>query len=728
MPRFFVLLTLTIILGVMGTSPARATEFHPIRNAKIYSGDALDVAQAFLRDRAVQFDLHTVELVHRNTLARGDYRTVRFVQRYEGLPVLGAAAVVRVAPSAQVTVAAFRVARELTVSVTPYVSHQEVRTLLYSLVGPWAANGPLKFVLIVVPEDRGPGRLAWQVDVPNGVGGLRYLVDAHRGVVLHARSLAVHTLGRVYPISSVVTPDATDVELVDLDDATPLLLTGWNGQLKVTQYVSGGQQSTYVLEQTLTTSNGTDFLYDPPTDPTDATDGFAQVGLYYHLTRMRDFFANDHGVDFSLPAYGLTAVANLMEDGQPYDNAFFSQQGMGAPWNTPNLIGIGQGTTLDYADDSDVFLHEFTHYVNHVAVGFNMGQTGATEYGLSTFSGSIGEGVSDYFACTVNGDPVLGEASLAAGGSARDLTDTSKMCPDDMFGEVHLDGEIIGSVSWSLYEAFGKALADQLVWGATTLLLPHASFGDYAQALVQTANEMVTGGQLVAADVQTLQNTLDARGLTDCFPEMPIVPTEPRVANLFGLDLLAQFMGTTCQGARDFGLELSSLFHHRATPEATDEGIRMSVQVTPQGGSGLQWKLYARAGQHVSFGGGGFMPQVQQYDYESEWFTDPNGELVINDASTPPFDPSQTYHFILVHQNCPTAEAVITVESAPAAPPPDAGVDAGSVVDSSVSPDASGLRRNPKDGCSCRSTGGGNGAALLLLLALGLLWRRRRQG
>jgi len=723
MPRYFAFVAFAFLLVWGGTTPARAVEFHSIRSTRTYSGDALEVARAFLQERAGRYDLQRVDLVHRTTLARGDYRTVRFDQQYAGLPVIGAAAVVRVSPAARVTVAAFRVSRDLTVSATPYVSRTEVRTLLHSLVGPWAASGPLTFRLAVVAEARGPGHLVWQVDVPTGLGGLRYLVDAHRGVVLHMRPLAIETLGRVYPISSVVTPNATDLELVDLDDASPLVLTGWGGQFVVTNYVSGGGQLDLAVEQTLHPSDGTDFIYDPPADPTDPTDGFAQVGLYYHLTRVRDFFAGDLGVDFSHPAYSLTAVANMMEDGQPMDNAYFSEQGMGAPWNTNNLIAIGQGTTLDFADDSDVFLHEFTHYVSHVAVGYNMGQIAANEYGISPYSSSIDEGLADYFACTVNGDPLLGEAALVPFGSGRDLTDTSKVCPDDVYGEVHMDGELIGSVSWTLRESFGKAAADQLVWGALTLLLPYATFGDFAQALVQTAGEMVIGGDLVAADVQTLQDALDARGLSDCFQDLPIAPAAPRMINMFGLDLFGGMMGGTCQDVRNYGVQLSSMFHFRATPADGDEGIRLSVQLTPEGGNDLIWKIFGRAGDHVTFGGGGYLPEVTVYDYQSNWLDGTAGELVIDASSDPSFDPGQTYHFVLVHQNCPSSQAVITVEPIQSSVDPDGGVDG----DASVSADASVPGDDPKKGCACRASGGGGGGLPLVLLALVLIWRRRRQ-
>ncbi|MFH2008999.1 MAG: hypothetical protein ABI333_20585, partial [bacterium] len=343
--KFFLsLLLILTLLAPTGSVSADGSELHAIRRSPRYGGSPVQAARAFLTDRAGEYDLWEVTLVHKITLALGDFRTVRFVQQYEGLPVLRTGAAVRVAPNGRVTVAAFRVARMLVQSTVPLVTRGEVRTLLASHVGPWAAAGRIGFRLAVLPEEEGPGFLVWQVTVPTGKGGLRFLIDAHRGVMLDSRPLAIEALGRVYEISALTTPDPTDLELLDLDVAMPQMLNGWNGQLQVTNYLSGGEQSDIFAEQTLTPNVGEDFLYDPPVDPTDGTDGFAQVGLYYHLTRMRDYFATNMGVDFSPVSWNLTAIANMQDEGQPYDNAFFSEAGMAAPWNTNNLIAVGQGT------------------------------------------------------------------------------------------------------------------------------------------------------------------------------------------------------------------------------------------------------------------------------------------------------------------------------------------------------------------------------------------------
>src|SRR5690606_17281602 len=129
-------------------------------------------------------------------------------------------------------------------------------------------------------------------------------------------------------------PTTEDRELTDLVVSTPQLLNGWSGNLTVTNYVSGDSMSgNYVLEQLLEPSMDDNFLYAPPAIKTDDQDGFAQVSIYYHLTRMRDFATNTLGVDMTSSSWKLVAVANMQEGGGPMDNAFFSSAGIGSPWN-----------------------------------------------------------------------------------------------------------------------------------------------------------------------------------------------------------------------------------------------------------------------------------------------------------------------------------------------------------------------------------------------------------
>ena len=714
-------LATTIFFLALAARPAVAAELHAGLQSAPYAGSPHDAAAAFLRAETPRFDLASVDLEHRVTLAIGDHRTVRFAQLHEGLPVLNTAVAVRMAPDGRVTAAALQVARDLRVSPTPTVDQGQARELLAAYVDPRLAAARLVFTLAVLPGGRGEGRLVWQVDAAID-RGWRYLVDAQRAELVDARPLAVDALGRVYLESSVNTPTTSDVELLDLVPSTPQVLTGWSGQLAVTNYVSGSSTGDYTATQTLNPNSGSDFLYDPPADVHDTTDGFAQVMLYYHVTRMRNFFHGTLGVDFTPAAWKLWAIANGQEAGAPLDNAFYSAYPPAAPWNAPNLIVVGQGTYTDFAVDSDVFLHEFTHYVSANAIGY-ANAYGSTEYGRSPFSGGLDEGLADYFACTVNGDPILGEASLAPFGQERDLGDTSKVCPTDMNGEPHDDGEIIGSLSWTLREAFGPEKADKLIWGAMSLLVPGVTFGDYGTALKQSANDLVTASVLQAADVDTVNNALATRGLDKCFAEIPIAASTPSKVGVRGLTFYGEQRGRTCaqmkvdnQGNPRFR---QTLFHYATTTEAGDTGIKFKVSFAADAGADLNWKVYGRKGEHVGFTstGGGYGSTLTDYDWVSEATTAASGELVVDASSTPAFEAGQSYHFLVMYQNCP--DEVMTVSYDRLLPVQD---DAGPPPQD----DAGGGGGGGGKGCGCRTAGAAGAAVPALLLGLLLLWRRRR--
>jgi len=245
-------------------------------------------------------------------------------------------------------------------------------------------------------------------------------------------------------------------------------------------------------------------------------------------------------------------------------------------------------------------------------------------------------------------------------GAERDLTDTSKVCPDDIMGETHMDGELISSLSWTLHSALGAAAADQLVWGALTLLTTGGSLGDYANGLVQSANDLVAQGQLTAADVTTVQDTLAQRGLDDCGHELALSPAEPRSITMFGLQFVGQQLGASCQQLKTFGFRGQSLFHFVTTPAPTDTALRFGVDLQAQGTGSVDWSIYVRRNEHVGFNTAGVLPKVDKYDYSVEDMTATTGELVIDAASDPPFDPASTYHMVITHQNCPITRASVT--------------------------------------------------------------------
>lgn len=716
---------LALVLSV--AAPALATQHHAGWSETLPAGDRPARVRTAVEVRRAALGLEGVELGAARAV--GDH-VVRFTQTWGGVPVVGGGVAVRV-DGQSVRSVAVDVAKDLTVDPVPSLDRDAAEDALAAALERTLPRAE-QAELVVVRTDG--GLLVWQLDVRDSLGGTRYWVDAHTGALVLAQPRAREALGRVYTMNSVETPTPADVDLALLDAADPQHLNGWGGLLAVTNAVSGDSQNGFTVEQTLVPNSGADFLYDPPADPLDATDGFAQVNLYHHLTTMRVFYEG-LGVDQTGPSWKVTAVANAKDGNMALDNAFFSPQGQTGTFAAPNLIAIGQGSQNDFAYDSDVFKHEFGHYVSDNAIGYNLGQANFDNLGLNPFSGSIDEGIADYFACSQNDDAELGEASLGPLGAIRNLTDTSKKCPNDLIGEVHADGELIGSLSWSIRETVGAAAADRIVWGALESLMPGANFDDFAQGIKASTQALVDDGTITAADQTAVLGVLTQRGLDDCGRIVTLDPGETGTGVMFGLNLLGQLFGANCAQVQQFGIAVPSLFHYAWKPAATDKGVRISVDFQPLDGAGdIQVTLYARKNQPVTFTNATQFPSVSQFDNQG-MITSDTGELILDENSDPPFDPSATYDFVLSSTSCPTLQFHVTAEAYTApvgtggAGGGGAGPGAGGAGGAGQGTGGGGSDSDSDDGCGCSVPGTGTGdlGALAGLAALGLVVARRRR-
>lgn len=636
--------------------------------------------------------------------AAGGY-TVRFDQRVSGLPVLHAGAAVRVLADGAVPAARVNVYTHLEVDPTPSLSVSQAR-----LAAELPDDPAIKGRLIVLPF--GEGVLAWELLTPDTYGSERVRVDAHSGALLGRSSVIVDAVGRVYAENPIRTPQTSDVELELLDEGDKL--NGWGGNLRVTNVLSGNSQGQLTLGQSLSPNAGDDYLYDPPSDPLDFEDGFAQVSTYHHITRARSYYSELANLDMSGRTWRLTAAANGSSGGGPLDNAYFNPSGQSSgEFAAPNLIVIGQGSQVDFALDADVFVHEFGHYVSQNAIGYNQGQFGVTEYGLAPWTGSMDEGIADYFAVSLFDDPVLGEVSLEPLGAERDLSANLGRCPDTIIGEVHEDGKLIGSLGWALREAYGQQAADQIVWGALTMMSSGSDLGDFASAVTQLGDELAASGDIENTDA--LLEALEERGLDRCGVVQDL-NAGSFTTIVLGLDLLAGGFGVDCATAASLA-DLQSVFHFKLDTDETAEGVRFQVDLQALGGGGdLSWRLYLREGEHVTFGGGFFLPEIDEYDIESETFTEATGEVIIEGED---FTPGQTWYGVLVSDNCPLTEATFTGEVFEPDEPQDSLLD--------DSGDAGGDDTGGetlKGSCAC--DGGAVSGSWLGLLGLALLRRRRR--
>lgn len=613
------------------------------------------IADAFLAARRAALRLDQVRLVFRSTLGVHGAHIVRYAQEHVGIPVYGGGLALWVDRDGRVR-ALVGDARPLAGDGSYSVTRGQAIQRIEDLTGRARAQNP---TLVWWRASSGGARLVWRVDAATSNGAERFLVDASGGGWFKRMPLGLHALGRVSRGGSLTSPEFEDVELERLDSEVPSRLRGWNGQLDVANYMKGGFLQGHVdYQQNLEPNVGGDFLFSPPADPLDTKDGFAQVSLYEQVTRMRGVYER-LGVDFSPPAWKLLVVANMQEHGAPFDNAYYAPLDMGGELAAPNFIGIGQGSLGDFAVDPDVAMHEFTHYVNHNAIDFNQGWYWTNEFGLSPWASAIDEGVADYFACSESDDPVLGDVVLEAYGLVRRLDDASKRCPNDLGGEPHADGELIGSLGWTLRDHFGRERADRLMWSATTLLGPNATLGDFGRGLKLAAEYLEGLGELSNSERAVLEMLIMQRGLDDCDAVLDVTPSGPRHV------LLAtgtEGLGFQCGELRNQGFFQQSLFQFRATPPPGSIGMTIRVELQSGSPSALSWSVFARRGLPIGMNDDGFLPRVEVYHHSMRNITTRTAELVIDATRLPEFDPTEPYYFTIEHQNCLSSAALVSVE------------------------------------------------------------------
>jgi len=282
-----------------------------------------------------------------------------------------------------------------------------------------------------------------------------------------------------------------------------------------------------------------------------------------------------------------------------------------------------------------------------------------------------------------------------------------------MFGEVHEDGKIIGSFAWSMRAAFGAEIADQLVWGAATLLPFGATFADFGRGIQQTADELVAEGVIDASDRQSIDATLGERGLDICDAEIPLTLEKPITERTRPFN--------NCADAKAEGRYRQSTFHYRITPGPDAVGIALTVAFDAADTTQLSWNIYARADEHVTFMEG-FPPTLSEFDYAFEEIVAPSQEIVIDAQSDPPFRPDATYHFVLRHQNCTQSNVTFSTRDLQEEPTGEGGAGGSGGAPAQAEPS-----EPTASGCACR-TAGSSGYGPFALLLMPLLVARRRSG
>ena len=199
-----------------------------------------------------------------------------------------------------------------------------------------------------------------------------------------------------------------------------------------------GGRFVVVRNQDQTPSVHTEILNLPTTFDLDWADydqsyEMEESNTYYHVNKIHDYFTSGDPFDIHSMDYKSKAT---VEYGTGGCNAYSDGSNM-------YLKGPGNGCD-SMALSSDIIYHEYTHsVVDHIYTYFPY-------YGES---GAMNEGYADYFAATINDDPLIGEIVFPE--PIRDL-ENDHQYPIDLMGEEHFDSLIFSAALWELRNQKGE--------------------------------------------------------------------------------------------------------------------------------------------------------------------------------------------------------------------------------------------------------------------------------
>ena len=511
--------------------------------------------------------------------------------------------------------------------------------------------------------------------------------DARTGELLTIGPAVRTALGRVYP-SNPLESDPTDVDLgLDGDALASDYVEPWSCALIADAegiFEVGGCEE---LEQLAVPDEDGDYLFDP--DPAAFDDPFAEVHLFHHVDLMGAWLEDEHGLDIG---GALLVAANL-----DMTNAFYGDlDGDGRA-----DLAFGQSPDgVDFGYDADVAYHELGHGV--VARTAGLGFMRADEYGMDWGPGSLNEGTADVFSILLGGDAEMAEyAGTHSGrsGPIRDLND-DRRCPDDLKGEVHADGEILGAMAWNMVQdsRLGPEVVADLFMASLPTWGSNTSWTKAGEKLTATAADLANELVITTDQELAIVEHLEAANLPGCGRVTDLSDGQPRQLYLPNLGLMDDY--ELVPAGTGFLVEVPE--------DATSLTLRLE-DWDPGGASGLGWTLMTRQDNpvlHETIGldalGLSYATPVT-FDHAFEGADD--FELVLDADSTPALEPGRTLYLALAGRN-------------------DGGLTPLDLVYGKVSFSAQYSRYQPRVEPDCACSGGpATGWLLVPLLALA---RRRR--
>ena len=359
-------------------------------------------------------------------------------------------------------------------------------------------------------------RLAWHIYSEVGPDEwYESLVDVYSGDLLLRHNLYVFDAqGTVY----TEAPDKGARQVVSFVGDTVINTSfGWMGTATVT---TGNNVEAYLdtnADNAPDNNNGSglsaghassatqDFTFPFSTAVDPRTQQAAVVtNLFYFNNIMHDFSYTlgftETSRNFQTNNYGRGGIGNdsvraEAQDGSGTNNANFATPPDGQRPRMQQFLFTSPNPDRDSSVDGDVVFHEFGHGISNRLIGNGSGALSGTQ------SGAMGEGWSDYWAITINGDGAVGEyVTNNVNGIRRAAYTVPAATVHDSYAdvcfrgcEVHKDGEVWAAALWDLRAQLGAAATDLLVLNGMKFTPSRPSFLDARDGILQ-ADQNMNGG------------------------------------------------------------------------------------------------------------------------------------------------------------------------------------------------------------------------------------------
>jgi Zn-dependent metalloprotease len=364
-------------------------------------------------------------------------------------------------------------------------------------------------------------RLAWHVYAEVGPEEwYEMLVDAQTGELLLRHNLYVfEAQGTVYTEG----PDKGARQLVSfVGDTTINTAAGWMGTSTTT---TGNNVEAYLdtnADNAPDANNGTglsnghafaadqNFTFPFSTTVDPRTQQAAVVtNLFYYNNIMHDFSynlgftettGNFQTNNFGRGGLGNDSVRAEAQDGSGTNNANFATPPDGQRPRMQQYLFTAPNPDRDSSVDADVVFHEYGHGISNRLIG-----NGSTALS-GTQSGAMGEGWSDYWAFTINGDGAIGEYVVANTiGIRRAAYSVPAAAVHDSYAdvcaggcEVHNDGEVWAATLWDLRAQLGATITDRLVLNGMKFTPIRPSFLNARDGILQADQNLNAGANRCA--------------------------------------------------------------------------------------------------------------------------------------------------------------------------------------------------------------------------------------